>query len=90
MNLWAWPFIVGPSDQYWAPGINARDTLARYATYYLNTSLAWDLGRSLGNVIFISLFGAPVLRTLRRFKDRFTFTYQTQTSFEKNQLDIVR
>lgn len=90
MNLWAWPFIAGPSDQYWAPGINARDTLARYATYYLITSLAWDLGRSLGNVIFISLFGAPVLRTLRRFKDRFTFTYQTQTSFEKNQLDIVR
>ncbi|MBN1536963.1 MAG: ECF transporter S component [Anaerolineales bacterium] len=90
MNLWAWPFIAGPSDQYWSPGISANDTLARYATYYMITSFAWDLGRSLGNVIFISIFGAPVLRTLRRFKDRFSFTHLVEElPFNTDQFNLL-
>jgi energy-coupling factor transport system substrate-specific component len=78
MNLWSWPFISGPSDQYWSPGISAGDILTRYAAYYLITSLAWDLCCSIGNVLLISLFGTPVLRTLRRFKDRFSFSQQKE------------
>ncbi len=84
MNLWAWPFISGPSDQYWAAGISIRDTLTRFAAYYLMTSLAWDLCRSIGNVVLISIFGAPVLRTLRRFKDRFSFSQQKGKSLSDN------
>lgn len=75
MNLWAWPFIAGPSDQYWTPGISTKDTLTRYAAYYLITSLAWDLCRSIGNVLLISLFAVPVVKTLRRFKERFSFMH---------------
>jgi energy-coupling factor transport system substrate-specific component len=75
MNLWAWPFIAGPADQYWAPGAGLKAALERYLAYYLVTSLAWDLARSAGNVLILSVMGAPTLRALRRFKDRFTFVY---------------
>jgi len=76
MNLWAWPFIAGPADQYWAPGAGLPDTLQRYATYYLVTSLAWDLAGSAGNVLLIGVFGAPTLKALRRFEQRLVFYHE--------------
>lgn len=75
MNLWTWPFIAGPSDQYWVYGVGAAETLQRYATYYLATSFIWDVARAAGNFMMLLVFGAPALRALRRFKRRFTFTY---------------
>ncbi len=76
MNLWSWPFIIGPADQYWQPGISVAETFARYGVFYVVTSLAWDLGRSFGNALLIGLFGAATLRVLRRFHERFTFVYR--------------
>ncbi len=76
MNLWSWPFISGPADQYWQPGLTWQMTLKRYGVFYLATSLIWDLSRSLGNVIFIGLFGKAILKVLRRFKQRFVFTVE--------------
>ncbi|MGB9641105.1 MAG: ECF transporter S component [Anaerolineales bacterium] len=73
MNLWSWPFLSGSPDQYWQPGMNWQSTLQRYGVFYLTTSLVWDLSRSLGNILFISLFGKATLRILRRFKRRFNF-----------------
>lgn len=73
MDLWGWPFILGPADQYWAPGVTLSDTLQRFGAYYLATSLAWDMARSAGNIVFIMLFGTPTLRALDRFKRRFSF-----------------
>jgi energy-coupling factor transport system substrate-specific component len=49
-------------------------TLVRYGVFYLTTSLWWDAGRGIGNVLLLLLLGAPVLRLLRRFHDRFHFT----------------
>ncbi len=86
MNLWAWPFISGPIDQYWSPGISAHDTITRYLAYYMITSLAWDLCRSIGNVLLISIFGAPVLRILRRFNDRFSFSHIEKPLHNINEL----
>lgn len=74
MNLWAWPFMNGPTDQFWTPGLGWEQTLQRYGVYYLVTSLAWDLSRSVGNILLIGLFGAPTLRALRRFQQRMTYT----------------
>ncbi|MBN1145968.1 MAG: ECF transporter S component [Anaerolineales bacterium] len=76
INLWSWPFIAGPSVQAWDSGTAFREALQSYGVYYLVTSLAWDLGRSLGNVFLIAALGAPTLRALRRFKQRFGFHYQ--------------
>jgi len=76
MNLWEWPFIVGPQNQSWTTGMSLLDGIRRYAAYYLVTSLAWDLAGAVGNLLLMLAFGAPALRALKRFRQRFTFTYQ--------------
>ncbi|MCJ7660877.1 MAG: ECF transporter S component [Anaerolineales bacterium] len=75
MNLWAWPFIAGPAEQYWAPGTGFAETLNRYLAYYVVTSLGWDILRAVGNAVLILGFGSPTLRALRRFQRRFDFDY---------------
>ena len=76
MNLWSWPYMAGPADQYWTPGISLADTLQRYALYYLVTSFTWDLVGAAGTVVLILAFGAPALQALRRFHQRFFFEYR--------------
>ena len=76
MNLWSWPFIAGAADQYWNQGDGIIAGLKSYALYYLVTSLVWDLVRALGNFLLIVALGAPTLRVLRRFHQRFSFNYQ--------------
>jgi len=75
MNMWFWPFAFGsatgaagadPGLQF-VPGDAVLDNLHRFVLYTLATSsLGWDLGRAITNVVVISLVGAPVLATLRR------------------------
>jgi energy-coupling factor transport system substrate-specific component len=72
-NLWTWPFLVAGPDISYQPGLGVIETLRRYWNYYLLTSLGWDLLRSVCNVVVIALLGAPLLRALLRFKDRFTW-----------------
>ena len=76
MNIWFWPFAIGPAAQYWQPGVGLAQTLQRYAVFYVATSAGWDVFGAIGNAAFILLFGLPTLRTLQRFKGRFTFNYQ--------------
>lgn len=75
MNLWFWPFVFQPaqSEMYWEPGAGIRDALKSYSLFYLTTSFVWDLWRGIGNAALILLFGAPVLRLLRRYERRFRF-----------------
>ncbi|MEA3336501.1 MAG: ECF transporter S component [Chloroflexota bacterium] len=76
MNLWFWPFMAGPADQYYQAGLDLSSTIQRYLTFYLTTSLIWDLLRLAGNALLILVFGAATLRALRRFQLRFDFDYQ--------------
>jgi energy-coupling factor transport system substrate-specific component len=74
MNVWFWPYILGAGQEmYWQPGLRAWETLGRYAVFYLAASLWWDVGRAGGNFLLVLLLGAPVLRLLRRFQQRFSF-----------------
>jgi len=75
MNLWFWPFAFAPgqSSLYWQPGMSVGQTLQRYALFYGATSFVWDLGRAGGNFLLLLLFGGPILRLLRRFRQRFRF-----------------
>ena len=73
VNVYFWPFAGGPAEQTWAPGIGLGETLARYAAFYVVTSLAWDLARAVGNVALILLLGAPMVKALERFRRRFNF-----------------
>ncbi|MBN9493407.1 ECF transporter S component [bacterium] len=72
-NLWSWPFLVVGPDISYQPGLGVAETLRRYWNYYLLTSLGWDLLRSVCNAVVIALLGAPLLRALLRFKDRFSW-----------------
>ena len=74
MNVWFWPFAVGPSEQYWEPGTGLVETLRRYAAFYMTTSFIWDAMRAAGNVLLTLAFGSATLHTLRRFQRRFVFT----------------
>jgi len=75
MNLWFWPYVFtsGTEDMYWQPGIGLAETLKRYAAFYALTSLWWDLARAGGNALLLLFFGAPVVKLLRRFQQRFHF-----------------
>lgn len=77
MNLWSWPFIASgtslPDAQTWVPGAGLGEALNRYTAFYLATSLPWDIWMSLGNALLIAVLGPPILRLLRRFKQRFFF-----------------
>lgn len=72
LNLFFWPYAVG-SAGYWTPGMSWVETLAQYSLFYVATSLWWDLIRATGNAALILLFGAAVLKVLRRFQRRFSF-----------------
>jgi energy-coupling factor transport system substrate-specific component len=78
MNVYFWPFAVGPAEQTWAPGIGLGETLARYGAFYAVTSLAWDLARGVGNVALILVLGRPMIKALERFRRRFHFQIQEE------------
>lgn len=77
MNLWFWPYLAVqsgyPSGQVWQPGAGLLDAIQRYAAFYLATSLAWDFWRSIGDALLIIFLAPPILRVLRRYKQRFFF-----------------
>ena len=79
MNVWFWPFVFSASESqmYWEPGLGLAETLRRYLVFYGFTSLWWDLLRAAGNLVLLVIFGAPVLRLLRRFQQRFFFQVKT-------------
>jgi energy-coupling factor transport system substrate-specific component len=72
-NLWAWPFFVSGPDVSYQPGLGIAETLRRYWNFYLLTSLGWDLLRALANAVAIAAVGAPLLRALTRYRNRFTW-----------------
>ncbi len=50
------------------------DLVHRYVVYQ-TTSLPWDVAHAVGNVAFFLLFGPALVRTLRRFRTRLSFTW---------------
>lgn len=81
LNLWFWPYITQtadlPESQIWQPGAGLGDALGRYIAFYVATSLPFDIWRSAGNALFLLVLGPPVLRLLRRYRQRFFFTELT-------------
>jgi energy-coupling factor transport system substrate-specific component len=73
INVYFWPFAVAAAEQAYVPGLGLGGVLARYAAFYVTTSLAWDLARAVGNAVLLLLLGAPMVRALARFRRRFDF-----------------
>ena len=76
MNLWFWPFLGAGMGQTFTHAVGALENFQRYIAYYLATSLFWDISRSVGNILIISLMTKPVLKIFQRFKQRFSFQIQ--------------
>ena len=76
INLWFWPFAMGPTEQHWQAGLNWLEGVKRYLVFYAATSVFWDLLRLVGNVLLTLAFGLPTLKALRRFHKRFAFEYR--------------
>jgi energy-coupling factor transport system substrate-specific component len=77
LNLYFWPFAAPglgvDAGLYWTPGLGAAETFERYAHFYLVTSLGHDLFRAGGNAVLVLVLGGPLLRTLERFRTRFSW-----------------
>ncbi|MGH3097448.1 MAG: ECF transporter S component [Streptosporangiales bacterium] len=67
LNLSFWPFTLGQGTALsFDPAASALANLHTYLLFDLATSLGWDVGRCLTNVVLILLTGRAVLATLRR------------------------
>ncbi len=67
MNLWFWPFATGDgTDLSYVAGAPIGTNLHRFAVFDTATSLGWDTGRAITNVVAIAVLGPAVLSTLRR------------------------
>ena len=75
MNLWSWPFALGSGTELsHVPGDGVLANLHRFVLYTLSTtSLGWDTGRAITNVLAIVLVGPAVLAALRRASRRAAF-----------------
>jgi energy-coupling factor transport system substrate-specific component len=67
MNLWFWPFATGDGTGLsYLAGASVTTNLHRFALFDAATSLGWDTGRAVTNVVAIGVLGTAVLATLRR------------------------
>lgn len=75
LNLTFWPFSVGAGTHLsFVPGAPFVTNAHHFLLFSLGTSLGWDLGRALTNVVLILLTGHAVLGALRRTARRAAFT----------------
>jgi energy-coupling factor transport system substrate-specific component len=81
LNMWFWPFGLGvfsgaggdPGLQF-VPGDSVLGNLHRFFLFTFATStLGWDTGRAITNVVAISTLGTPVLASLRRARRHVAF-----------------
>jgi energy-coupling factor transport system substrate-specific component len=67
LNLSFWPFVTfGDSQLSFVPGAPLDENVSRYVTFYLVTSLGWDLIRGLTTALLVLLTAPAVLLALRR------------------------
>lgn len=78
LNLSFWPFTVDPhSTIAFLPGAPLATNVHRYLLYYGATSLGWDSGRAVTNVVCILVVGPAMLATFRRAARRAAFDAPT-------------
>jgi energy-coupling factor transport system substrate-specific component len=74
VNLSFWPFSLDPSSSIaYRPGLSFVAQWHRYLLFDLSTSLGWDTGRAITNVLAILLAGPAMLAVFRRAARRANF-----------------
>ncbi|WCD90152.1 hypothetical protein KPP03845_106577 [Streptomyces xanthophaeus] len=67
LNLSFWPFSLDPNSSIaYLPGLPFTEQFQRYLAFDLATSLGWDTGRAVTNLVCILLAGPAVLTVFRR------------------------
>lgn len=67
LNLSFWPFSLDPTSSIaYRPGLSFAAQWHRYLLFDATTSLGWDTGRAVTDVVLITLTGPAVLAVLRR------------------------
>jgi energy-coupling factor transport system substrate-specific component len=75
LNLSFWPFALDPASSIaYKPGLSFVAQWHRYLLFDVSTSLGWDTGRAITNVIAILLAGPLALAAFRRAARRANFT----------------
>jgi energy-coupling factor transport system substrate-specific component len=74
INLSTWAFSADPhSSIAYLPGAAVATNIHRYLAYWTATSLGWDTGRAVTNVVCILVLGPAMLSTFRRAARRAAF-----------------
>lgn len=74
VNLSFWPFSLDPGSSIsYLPGAGWATQLHRYVAFDAATSLGWDTGRAVTNLVCILLVGPAALATFRRAARRARF-----------------
>jgi energy-coupling factor transport system substrate-specific component len=74
LNLSFWPFALDPhSTVSYLPGASFVTNAHRYLVFDVTTSLGWDTGRAVTDVLAILLVGPAMLATFRRAARRAAF-----------------
>lgn len=67
MDFAFWPFGIGPQTQFsFDAAAGPVRNLQVFVLFNLATSMGWNLGRAISNVVAIAVLGAPLLGILRR------------------------
>jgi energy-coupling factor transport system substrate-specific component len=74
LNLSFWPFSLDPSSSIaYQPGLSFVEQWHRYLLFDATTSLGWDTGRAVTNVLAIVIAGPAALAAFRRAARRANF-----------------
>jgi energy-coupling factor transport system substrate-specific component len=74
LNLSFWPFSLDPhSSISYLPGASFATNVGRYLVFDSTTSLGWDTGRAVTNLVCILVIGPAMLATFRRAARRAAF-----------------
>ena len=74
MDFAFWPFALGVYGELsWRPGAGALENLHTFVLYNLASSMGWNAGRALTNIMVVVLLGPGVLLVLRRAARRAVF-----------------
>lgn len=82
MNIWYWPYAIGADTQVsYVAGDAVLSNLGRFFLFSVASStLGWDIGRAITNVVAIVVLGPTILAVLRRSVRRAAFG--APTSFD--------
>lgn len=89
INWWSWPFLDYGSEMTFNSTATISTNLSSYLTFYLRTSLAWDLWAFAGNLVAMTIFGRHVITALlpaRKFLNPKVEFVETENDLVENYL----